>query len=169
MNREDYYYDSKKGKLIVNRIRRARHDKVSGLPSRYASGLTPSKRRQYKKSLEASKRYYQRTGLVKGRKPVAKNLKYRRSKHIVDFEKRYGFSINDDKKIKKLFPDTDVKAILGRGIAAYASGSRPTMTGRGAPYGWARARLASALLGRKAAAVDAKYIGPNSLRVIYEK
>lgn len=165
----DYYYDPKKGKLVVNRIRRTRHDKVTGLPLRYTSGLTPSKRRKYKKAIQESKAYYKRTGLVRGRKPVSKNLKKKSSRHVVDFEKRYGFSINDDAKIKKLFPDTDTKAILGRGIAAYASGSRPSMTGRGAPYGWARARLASALLGRKAAAVDAKYIGKKSLKVIYGK
>jgi hypothetical protein len=166
----DYYYNRRTGKLVVKRIARARHDRLTGLPQRYTSGLTRNQKLQYKKSIQTSRRYYKRTGLVRGRKPVAKGLKSRRSKHSLAFEKRYGFKVTDVSKVKRLFKDTDVATILRKGRAAYSSGgSRPTVTGRGGTDQWAYARLASVLTGGKALAVDKDLVGPKSLRIIYTK
>jgi hypothetical protein len=164
----DYYYNRRTGKLVVKRIRRARRDRLTGLPQRYTTGLTNAQKLKYKKSIQATRRYYQRTGLVRGRKPVSKTLKSRRSRHTVNFEKRYGFKVTEVSKVKKLFPDTDIDSILRKGRAAYSSGgSRPTVTGRGGTDQWAYARLASVLTGGKALAVDKNLVGSKSLRVIY--
>jgi hypothetical protein len=69
--------------------------------------------------------------------------------------------------LNKYFPDTDIDTILAKGRAAYASGSRPTVTGPSGPEQWAYARLASVLTGGKALAVDKDLVGPKSLKVIY--
>lgn len=168
----DYYYDRRTGKLSAygaKRIRRTRHDRLTGLPQRYTTGLTASQKLKYKKSIQATRRYYQRTGLVRGRKPVSKTLKSRRSRHTVAFEKRYGFKVTNVSRVKKLFPDTDVDSILRKGRAAYSSGgSRPTVTGRGGTDQWAYARLASVLTGGKALAVDKNLVGTKSLKIIYK-
>jgi hypothetical protein len=164
----DYYYNRRTGKLVVKRIARTRHDRLTGLPTRYTSGLTPSQKLKYKKSIQSSRRYYEKTGLVRGRKPVARGLKSQRSKHSIAFEKKYGFKITDIKKVKSLFKDADVNTILKKGRGAYASGgSRPSVTGRGGADQWAYARLASVLTGGKALAVDKDLVGPKSLRIIY--
>ena len=97
------------------------------------------------------------------------HLKSVRSSYSVEFEKRYGFKVTDLKKVKKLFPDTDVDTILAKGRAAYASGSRPSMTGKGGIEAWSWARLASALSGGKALQIDHKSVGPISLKVIFSK
>ena len=165
----DYYYNRRTGKLVVKRISRTRHDRLTGLPERYTRGLTPSQKLKYKKSIQASRRYYKKTGLVRGRKPVAKGLVSKRSKHSIVFEKKYGFNVTEVSKVKKMFPDTDIATILRKGRGAYASGgSRPTVTGRGGTDQWAYARLASVLTGGKALAVDKDIVGPKSLRVIYK-
>lgn len=170
-NLKDYYYDSKKGKLVVNRIARARHDKETGLPLRYVQGLTRAQKFKYKKELQKSRAYYRRTGLVKGRKPVynSKTLKAKRSSHVIEFEKRYGFKITNINRVKKLFPDTNVDKILAKGKAAYSSGSRPTVTGSGGPSQWAEARLASSLTCGKATLIDKDLIGPKSMKIICGK
>jgi hypothetical protein len=71
--------------------------------------------------------------------------------------------------VKKLFPDTDIKGILAKGRAAYASGSRPGMTGKAGIEGWANGRLGSALVGGKATSIDKDLIGPKSMKVIFSK
>lgn len=166
---KDYYYNRRTGKLVVKRIRRARRDRLTALPQRYTTGLTSNQKLKYKKAIQSSRRYYQRTGLVRGRTSVNKRLKSRRSRHSVEFERRYGFNVTNMSKVKKLFPDTDAASILRKGRAAYASGgSRPTVTGRGGTDQWAYARLASVLTGGKALAVDKNLVGPKSLKVIYK-
>lgn len=168
--KRDYYYNRRTGKLVVKRIAPTRHDRLTGLPMRYTYGLTPSQKLKYKKSLQASRRYYKKTGLVKGRAPVARGLKSSRSKHSIAFEKKYGFKVTDVKKVKSLFKDTDVNTILRKGRGAYASGgSRPSVVGRGGTDQWAYARLASVLTGGKALAVDKDLVGPKSLRIIYDR
>ena len=167
---KDYYYNRRTGKLVVKRIRRTRHDRLTGLPLRYTSGLTPNQKLKYKKAIQTTRRYYQRTGLVKSRKPISIALKSRRSKHSIAFEKRYGFKVTEINKVKRKFPDTDVASILRKGRAAYSSGgSRPTVTGRGGTDQWAYARLASVLTGGKALAVDKDLVGPKSLMLIYQR
>ena len=165
---KDFYYNRRTGKLVVKRISRTRHDRLTGLPIRYTRGLTPSQKLKYKKSIQSTQRYYRKTGLVRGRKPVSKTLVSKRSRHTVNFEKKYGFRVTEVSKVKKMFPDTDVATILRKGRGAYASGgSRPTVTGRGGTDQWAYARLASVLTGGKALAVDKDLVGPKSLRKIY--
>jgi hypothetical protein len=146
---------------------KTRHDRLTGLPVRYTQGLTPHQKLKYKKELEKSRRYYKKTGLIKDRGTIFKGLKAKRSSHTAKFERKYGFPVTDLAKVKKTFPDTDVKTILAKGRAAYASGgSRPTVTGRGAASRWAMARLASVLTGGRALVVDKDLVGPKSLRKI---
>ena len=165
----DYYFNRRTGKLVVKRISRTRHDRLTGLPMRYTYGLTPTQKLKYKKSIQASRRYYRKTGLVRGRNPVAPKLKSRRSKHSIAFEKRYGFPVTNIRRVKAMFKDPDVDTILRKGRGAYASGgSRPTVTGRGGTDQWAYARLASVLTGGKALAVDKDLVGPQSLRRIFK-
>lgn len=97
------------------------------------------------------------------------SLPKKRSGYSAEFERRYGFKVTDLEKFKKLFPDTDYKTILAKGRAAYASGSRPSMTGKGGIEGWSWARLASASTGGKSLAIDKDLIGPKSMKVIFSK
>jgi len=167
MSDPDYYYDKKKGKLVVNRISRVPHDPLTGLPARYTEGLTDKQKLKYLKEIEETQRIYKETGKVVGREKVSNTLIPQRSRHVEEFEEKYGFSIMDDNKLNKYFPDTDIDTILSKGRAAYASGSRPNVSGRSGPEQWARARLASVLTGGKALAVDKDLVGPKSLKKIY--
>jgi hypothetical protein len=171
---QDYYYDPKQEKLVVNRIARVPHDKDTGLPTRYTEGLTKAQKLKYKKEIDETKDYYRRTGLVKGREKVYNPRKSSspsptRSSHTIEFERRYGFKVTDEDHVNALFPDTDVEAILRKGRAAYASGSRPTVSGSGGPSQWAYARLASVLTGGKALSIDKELVGPKSMKIICGK
>ena len=171
---EDYIYDKKSGKLTNVKIKRVGHDKVTGLPLRYTRGLTPKERIAYKKEISRTLDIYRKTGKVVGRKPESfrsskESSQYKRSSHAVKFEKCYGFKVTDLTKVKKLFPDTDVKEILAKGRAAYSSGSRPTQYGRGGIEAWSYGRLSSVLSNGKALLVDKDLVGPKSLKVIMTK
>lgn len=177
------YYDPSLGKFVVNKISRVSHDKTTGLPMRYVQGLNKKEKQLYKKEIEETNTYYKRTGLVKGRKDVRKILKKskpksqyakskvpsKRSSYSVEFERRYGFKISDLNKVKKLFPDTDVNMIIKKGEAAYASGSRPSVTGSGGARQWGLARASSVFVGGKALQVDKNLVGPKSLKIIFKK
>lgn len=164
----DYFYDSTSNKFIVNKISRVPHDPLTNLPTRYTEGLTDKQKLKYKKEIEETQKYYKETGLVKGRSPVSRSISPSKSHHIEEFNRRYGFSISDEDHLRKTFPDTDIEGILRKGRAAYASGSRPTVSGSGGPEQWARARLASVLTGGKALAVDKDLVGPKSLKRIFK-
>jgi len=189
------YYDPSKQKFVVQKIARVAHDKTTGLPMRYVQGLKKKEKELYKKEIDETKAYYKKTGLVKGREDVrtrlsglklqrkenfrnsqsqyalskVKLLPTKRSGYAAEFEKRYGFKVTELDKVKKLFPDTDIKGILAKGRAAYASGSRPGMTGKAGIEGWANGRLGSALVGGKATSIDKDLIGPKSMKVIFSK
>lgn len=121
----------------------------------YLAGLNPQQRLLQQTAIRKSQSEYAKTGLVKDRQEVSKKPTPR-SKHAIAFEKKYGFSVSDIPRVKKEFPDVDVEGILSKGRAAYSSsGSRPNTTAEA----WARARLASALTGGKAARIDAKELG----------
>jgi len=121
----------------------------------YLAGLTPQQRLLQQKAIQKSQRSYERTGKVFDR-PKVSSKPTPRSPHAKKFEDKYGFSVSDIPRVKKEFPNVDVDGILAKGRAAYASsGSRPNTTAEA----WARARLASALTGGKAANVDAKELG----------
>lgn len=100
---------------------------------------------------------------------LPKQLKSKRSSYSVEFEKRYGFKISDLSKVKKLFPDTDVDMIIKKGEAAYASGSRPSVTGSGGARQWGLARAASVFTAGKALQVDKNLVGSKSLKIIFKK
>jgi hypothetical protein len=121
----------------------------------YLAGLTPQQRLLQQRAIRKSQKTYEETGRVVDR-PKVSSKPTRRSKHVQKFEDTYGFSISDIPRVKKEFPNVDVDGILAKGRAAYASsGSRPNVTAEQ----WARARLASALTGGKAARIDKKELG----------
>ena len=133
------------------------------LPEKYYMSLPAQLRPIQKKLISASQRKYEATGKVEAR-PKVSNQKVPRSQHAKLFESKYGFSVSELDKVKKLFPDTDVDTILSKGRAAYmSSGSRPNTT----PEAWAKARLASALTGGKAYKIDKSHIGPKSKAVVF--
>ena len=168
--RKSYRYDRKKGKVVVTRRLTTRHDKITGLPTRYTYGLTPAQRIKYKKSIEKTRKYYYKTGLVKERAPINKSKTPKRSSHSEKFEKKYGYKVTDLSKLHKEFPDTDIEEILAKGRAAFATGgSRNTVYGNGGSFRWAYARLASVLTAGRALAVDKDLVGPKSLRKIYKR
>ena len=75
---------------------------------------------------------------------------YKRSSHVVKFEKKYGNKITDP-RVKNIISQTGINTILAKGKAAYFSaGSRPNTT----PTQWARARLASVIMNGPARKVD---------------
>ena len=106
-----------------------------------------------KKQIKKSRSDYKK-GIYTARKKI-KSFKSKKSRHIVDFQKRYGEikSMNDLEGISKEFniPIESLEMVIKKGKGAfYSSGSRPNQT----PDSWAYARLASTLLGRKACKVD---------------
>jgi len=76
----------------------------------------------------------------------------RRSTNVVKFEKKYGYKINNFKKIsKEIIKQKGIDEIMAKGRGAYfSSGSRPNQT----PESWALGRLASVILGGKARKID---------------
>lgn len=123
---------------------------MADIPESYLRGLSPSQRLLQQRAIIKSRKTYEETGKVSDR-PEVSNKPTPRSKHAKKFEEKYGFSVSDIPRVKREFPSVDVDGILAKGRAAYASsGSRPNTTAEA----WARARLASALTGGKAAKVD---------------
>lgn len=121
----------------------------------YLAGLTPQQRLLQQKAINQSQREYKETGKVFNR-PKVSNKPTPRSKHAINFENKYGYSVSNTARVKRDFPNVDVEKILSKGRAAYgSSGSRPNTS----VEGWANARLASALTGGKAAQVDKKELG----------
>jgi len=75
----------------------------------------------------------------------------KRSNHVVDFERRYGYKITSPRVSKEIIRGEGIKKIFDKGVAAYFNaGSRPNTT----PSAWKYARLASVILGRTARRVD---------------
>lgn len=106
------------------------------------------------KTLSRADRLKQIDSIQKGTvRPQLASFRSRRSNHVVDFEKRYkGHKVSDVGWIhQNLMTRRGIEKVLAKGRAAYyTSGSRPNQT----PTSWARARLASVLLGRGAFKVD---------------
>lgn len=128
------------------------------LPPQYLAGLSAAGKREQAELIAKSKADYARTGKVENR-PRVSDSSTPRSSHVIKFERRYGFSVTDHAKVRKLFPDTDVTKILAKGAAAYGSaGSRPNVS----IAQWTNARLASVLTGGKALKVDKDLVGPIS-------
>lgn len=132
---------------------------VTTVPLRYIPfSLTKKERKQQQRMLRKSRKQYKRSGLSKRmkyytRKPLP-SFKHKTSKHILKARKLY----NIDKIVagKQLAKATgcsieSLQRIISKGEGAYfSSGSRPNQTAQS----WGVARLASAVTGGKAAAVD---------------
>lgn len=126
---------------------------VKRVPIRYLpKRLTKKDKKKYSRELLKSQRAYKK-GKYVTRKRV-KSYKHKPSKHVLAAQKIY-----DTDKIsaspslaKKTGCSVNALAkIVKKGQGAYfSSGSRPNQTG----HSWGRARLASAITGGKAAAVD---------------
>jgi hypothetical protein len=146
---------------MPTKLRRTPKDKKSKLPKKYVSGLTPKQKEKQIKEIEKSKEVYKKTGMVRTREKVSDTKKH--SPHVIKFQRIYGYSVTDLKKVKEEFPHTDVNTIIKKGIGAYASGgSRPNQT----PSSWAFARLASVLTAGKALIVDDSLVGENDKKKI---
>ena len=125
------------------KLRKQPKDKETGLPKKYVpKGLTKADKAKQVRSIKEGK----------DRPKLKSAPDSKRSKHVVAFEKKYGKKITDDAFISKnLLKREGIRQILSKGRGAYYSaGSRPNTSAAA----WARARLASALLGRNAAKVD---------------
>ena len=85
-------------------------------------------------------------------RPKVESFKSKRSGHVKKFEERYKTKITNDSFISKnIISKTGIDQILSKGRGAYYSaGSRTNQT----PESWARARLASVIMGGKARQVD---------------
>tara|TARA_A100001391_G_scaffold203009_2_gene194184 strand:+ start:1119 stop:1499 length:381 start_codon:yes stop_codon:yes gene_type:complete len=110
-------------------------------PEYAPKSLTPADRKKQIKSIKEGKD-----------RPKVESFKSKRSSHVADFEKKYGYKITNDSRIsKEIISKTGINKILAKGRGAYYSaGSRPNQT----PDSWARARLASVILGRGARKID---------------
>lgn len=122
---------------------------------KYLAGLTPQQRLLQQRAIRKSQREYEASGRVVER-PEVSDKSTPRSPWVKKFQEKHGFPITDLQKVKEAYPNADVETILKKGAGAYASsGSRPNVSS----YQWKYARLASALLGGKAAKVDKNLLG----------
>jgi len=113
------------------------------IPKRYVADLKgDDKKRQIESIREGKER------------PKDVDFESKRSTHVVAFEKKYGKKISDYAWIdKNLLKRAGIEKVLDKGRGAYfSSGSRPKQTAES----WARARLASVLMGGPARKVDQK-------------
>lgn len=126
---------------------------IPNYPVRYVpSQLSQKDRKKQLNELAKSRNAYKR-GKYYTRRPL-RSFKSRKSDHILRAEKMYGVeSIQPNKELseKTHCSVNALKAIVKKGEGAYfSSGSRPNQTAQS----WGIARLASAITGGKASAVD---------------
>lgn len=117
----------------------------------YVQGLSRSDRKLEAQKIAISRILYKHGVYPTRSKP--KSYKWKSSRHVDDFKKKYGFTTHNQNSIKRVLGVSPARqnTILAKGRAAYhSSGSRPGQT----PSSWAYARLASALLGRAACKLD---------------
>jgi len=127
------------------------------LPKRYIpKSLSKRDKKRQVKMINKSKKMYKK-GKYYTRKKV-KSFKSKKSNHVTNAQKMYGVEkITANKKLSKKTKCSigTLKKIVQKGMGAYfSSGSRPNQTAQS----WGRARLASAITGGKAAAVDLKLL-----------
>lgn len=127
---------------------------------KYLKGLSKQDAERHEQHMKRRKQQYRRGRFV-NTVPTLGSYRHEKSRHVKDFRRLYGISTRDKESIAKSTGVSPAKQarILARGRAAWAtSGSRPGQS----PSSWAYARLASALLGRKACAVDRHILSPVS-------
>ena len=134
------------------KTRKRRRVPIKYVPKRLTRKDKKKARKELKKSRKAYKKgkYYKRKRL--------KSFKSKKSNHIVNAMKIYGVkSVSASPKLAKKSgcSVTGLKKLVSKGAGAYySSGSRPNQTA----ISWGRARMASAITGGKAAAVDFKIL-----------
>ena len=104
------------------------------------------------KSLTPKEKKAQVKSIKEKRDRPNQEKKTKRSSHVIAFQKKYGTTIMDNAFIyKNIISKTGVDKILSKGRGAYYSaGSRPFVSREQ----WARARLASVIMGGNARKVD---------------
>lgn len=127
------------------------------ISNKYYSGLNKQDIVEHCKEINLSRKHYKNKKYFTRKKHFTRkkldSYKYKPSIHVVDFKKKYCIDLWNLKKIEKItgVPEEACKEVLHRGRGAYFSnGSRPNQT----PESWARARLASFILKRKAYIID---------------
>lgn len=132
------------------------------IPKHYTSGLSKKDKSRQLREIKKSKRLYKK-GKYHTRKKM-KSFKKKRSRHVVDFEKKYKVKITNKAgvaKKTKISPKAQRKILRkGRG-AYYSSGSRPGQT----PSSWAYARLASVAMKRGAYKVDKHILNEHGIKL----
>lgn len=123
-------------------------------PKKYIpSYLTKANALTLKKEIDKSQYLYrQKVPKYYIRKKV-KSMKIKPSKHIIKAKKIYNIpnmNVNEELSIKTGCSVEGLSMMMKKGQGAYFSGSRPGQT----PTSWGYARLASAISGGKASAVD---------------
>ena len=126
-------------------------DNTGKIPIQYLAGLSREDKKRQLRALKKSRKGYKQHVYVP--RPHLKSFKSKKSRHVVDFEKKYGVMINDLKAVCKAtgVPVGALKKIIKKGMGAYYSGgSRPNQTA----HSWAYARLGSVLLKRNSYKID---------------
>ena len=121
------------------------------IPKQYLAGLSRDNREKQLKALKASRKAY-KTGVYIPRPKLA-SFESKKSRHVVDFERRYNTKITDLKAVARVtgVPVGALEKIIKKGMGAYYSGgSRPNQTA----HSWAYARLGSVLLKRNSYKID---------------
>ena len=145
--------------------RTRRKNKRKRVPIKYVpKRLTRKDKKKARRELKKSRKAYKK-GKYYTRKKV-KSFKSKKSNHVINAMKIYGVkSVSASPKLAKKSgcSVTGLKKLVSKGAGAYySSGSRPNQTA----ISWGRARMASAITGGKAAAVDfkilEKYCKPSS-------
>ena len=142
------------------RRKRRRKTRKTSVPKRYVpKQLSKKDKKKQARELKKSRKAYKK-GKYHTRKKM-KSFKSKVSPHIIKARKMY--KIDKIKPTRKLAKATKcklkgLKRMFKKGQGAYfSSGSRPNQTG----HSWGYARMASAITGGKASAVDFKIIQEN--------
>ena len=130
---------------------------MTKVPIKYVpKGLSRRDKKKQKKMLKKSRKLYKKKKYFTRKK--VKSFKSKVSPHIKKSLKIYKlkkFSVNQELAKKTGCSLTGLRKIVKKGQGAYySSGSRPNQTG----HSWGYARMASAITGGKAAAVDYKIL-----------
>lgn len=132
------------------------------LPSHYYGELSKNNKVKQLKELEKSRKAYKSKKYYDRKKMPS--FKSKKSRHVVDFEKKYCVNITHLPKVAKAtgVPIKALKDILKKGRGAYySSGSRPNQSS----HSWAYARLGSVLLKRNAYKIDKHVLDQHKVNI----
>ena len=131
---------------MKNRMRQ-----TGGVPKNYTRKLSKKDKKKQIKSIQKSIKAYKKGKYIN--RPKLKSYKYRKSKWITKFEKKYGKGIKTYKEFEKVtgIPSKALKEVVKKGRGAYySSGSRPNQTA----HSWGRARMYSYIMGGPTRKID---------------